>query len=165
VIVFHDRAIRYEIRDDRSAEIASTPAAIFRQIHDDGTKSVEVRLVVHLAPVPLDMEETGPRQDCQMGRHCILRDLASSGDVTRSDGVGVCSNEPTKCCHAGVLRERSEHLDGGSLIGESRHADPLIENHPAHNQSVRISRHMISEIAKKRQFTDAMAQDCHLSVT
>jgi hypothetical protein len=115
---FHNR----KIRDERSAQIASTVATFFRQVDDDSTKSVEIRPII-LPPGALDTKQPGSRQDRKMGGHRILRHLASSGDVTGADRSWVRGGEAPKCRHARNLRERGEGLDNGALIDESRHAD------------------------------------------
>ena len=151
--VLPDRAIRCDIRDERSAEIASTVAAVFRQVHDDGTKSVEVRLVVHLPPVALDMEETGPRQNCQMRRHRILGDLASSGDVTRPDRSPGRQRRAGEMPPCGCPARARQGLNGSTLIDESRHADPLIENQScAQSICPNFSTHEIENCLKEAVF-------------
>ena len=84
-----NRPIRGHVRDERSTEIASAVATVFGQIHDHRTKSIEVGPVVHLPSVALHVEETSPRQDCQVGRHRILRHLASPSDVAGADRTRV----------------------------------------------------------------------------
>jgi hypothetical protein len=104
-----------------------------------------------LPPDALDTEETGPRQNRQMRRHRILGDLAASRDVTGADRVGVSGNEPAKCRHAGVLRQRGQGLDGGTLIDESRHADEIAETYRIHKKRRNFSTDRIENLGSVGQ--------------
>jgi hypothetical protein len=125
--VFPNRPIQGEFRDQPSSEIAPTAATIVRQVDDDSTKSVDIRPIIHLTPGALNLKKTGPRQDRQMRRHGILRNLATSGHVACPDRAGERSYKPAKGRHARILRERGQGLDGGTLIDASRHADKIAE--------------------------------------
>ena len=64
------------------------------------------------ATLALCLDQAGPSQDGQMGRHGILRHIKLTGDVPGGQAFGLMAHDEPKRLEAGALGQSGEDVDG-----------------------------------------------------
>ena len=125
------RAAGGQICDQGRAEFGPPATTVLEQIQRDLAKAIEVGAVYDRAAMSFAGDETGPRQDRQMRRHGVLRNIEPPCKLAGSDTVRLPSDQQPKRVEPCRLGERGKSSYGGRLIHKSSIID-LIESHNPH---------------------------------
>ncbi len=117
------RATRSEISDQRRAEFGLAAATILDQKKRELAKSIEIYAVDDRPAMPLADDQSSAREDRQMRRHGVLRNLDQPRQFSGGESVGFARDEQPECVEPRRLRESGEHDYGLRTIHISRLAD------------------------------------------
>jgi hypothetical protein len=103
-----------EFSDQGGAQPGIAAATILDEVQHQVAQAVQVRAVDDRAAMPFTGSQSCPRQNSQMRRHGVLRNVELAGDFTSRQAVRLVTHQEAERLEASGLRKGREGRRGRS---------------------------------------------------